>query len=543
MILGLTSKWSISSMLLTLLMTLPFFALVFKAMDANDDIFIHLLNTVLFTYIANSLLLMLFVAMGSLLLAIPLAWLIARCQFPLKSFFQWALLLPLAMPAYIVAYVYTDLLDYSGGVQGFLRQWFQWQSPSDYYFPEIRSLGGAAIMLSLVLFPYIFLLGKTAFRSQTSSLEDAARMMGNTKWQCFWHLSLPMAKPALAVGVALVLMETAADFATVSYFAVPTLTTAIYDTWLAYGSLASAAKLSVIVLFIIIAMIGVEQFFRRKQQLFQKQSGVVIPHIYVLTGIYKWLACIYCSLLFIFSFLLPFAILVNYAWHYVDVSLYSQFMHYAVNSLLLASMVSVLCAAAALFLLFIKRISPRKIDALPIKIVSFGYALPGTVLAIGVLSPLMFLDFAINDLIIWLGYQPYGLIFSGTLFALIFALCVRFIAISIGSIESSYRHISSNIDLASITMGKSSMTLFSLVHFPLLKKGIFTGLLLVFIESMKELPATLLLRPVGYENLATYVFQFISDEQLEYGALGAIMIIVVGLVPIFVLNKAWERQS
>lgn len=543
MILGLARSWSLAGYAVAALLVLPLFALIFQAFQPDEAVFDHLMATVLPTYIINSLLLIFWVSVGALLLALPCAWLVARCEFIGRRYLQWALLLPLAMPAYIVAYVYTDLLDYAGPVQRGLRLLFDWRSSQEYFFPDIRSLGGAACMLSLVLFPYIYLLARTAFMEQSLSLAHASRIMGCSSWQSFWRLSLPMAKPAIAVGVALVAMETAADFATVSYFAVPTLTTAVYDTWLGYGNLTAAAKLSAIILLVIFMLIGVERFARRKQQLFQKQSRIQTTDLYRLTTKQTVYALIFCGTVLLLSFLLPFGILVSYAIGYFEKSWDSSFWQLSLNSLSLALVTSILCCLIALFLMFVRRISPRRSDTLPSRLASTGYALPGTVLAIGVLVPLTLLDFGINDLADYIGVKGPGLLLTGSVVALVFAFCVRFIAIAIGSIESSYKRISPSLDMVSLTMGQSPIRLLSRVHLPLLSKGIFAAALLVFIESMKELPAALLLRPIGFENLATQVFQFVSDEKLEHGALAAIVIVIVGLVPLIYLNRSLEQHS
>ncbi|EDQ01163.1 ABC transporter permease [Shewanella benthica] len=543
MILGLSRTWSLAGYLIAAIIILPLLAIIAQAFVPYEDVFSHLFNTVLPTYISNTILLMLGVCICALLIATPAAWLVAKCQFPGRKMFQWALLLPLAMPAYVVAYVYTDLLDYAGPVQKILRLWFDWQSPSDYYFPEIRSLAGASVVLALVLFPYIYLLARTAFMEQSSSLQHASRVMGCGPWQSFWRLSLPMARPALAVGASLVAMETAADFATVSYFAVPTLTTAVYDTWLGYGSLSAAAKLSAIMLLVIFSMIGFERFARRKQQLFQKQSGPNENSVSKLKGLNAGLATAYCSLLLLFSFLLPLVILLQYAWDYFDESWNTAFWQYSFNSLYIAAIVSVIAVFIGVLLIFIQRISPRVSDILPSRLASTGYALPGTVLAIGILVPFTMLDFAVNDLYEYFGQAGPGLVFTGSVFIIIFAFCIRFSAIAIGSVENSYKRISPSLDMAAITMGLKPKALLWRVHMPLLRKGIFAGLLLVFIECMKELPAALLLRPVGFENLATYVYQFVSDEQLEHGALAAIVIVLVGLVPLIYLNRSLEQEN
>ena len=543
MILGLARSWSLAGYAVATILVLPLVALILQALQPDEAVFGHLMATVLPTYIINSLLLIFWVSLGALLLALPCAWLMARCEFVGRSYLQWALLLPLAMPGYIVAYVYTDLLDYAGPVQRSLRSIFGWSSPQDYFFPDIRTLGGAACMLSLVLFPYIYLLARTAFMEQSLSLAHASRIMGCSPWQSFWRLSLPMARPALAVGVALVAMETAADFATVNYFAVPTLTTAVYDTWLGYGNLTAAAKLSAIILLVVFSLIGFERFARRKQQLFQKQSRIQAIDLYRLSTAQTAVALSFCATLLLLAFLLPFGILLSYAIGYFEQSWDKSFWLLSLNSLSLALITSLICCLIALLLMFVRRISPRSSDALPSRLASTGYALPGTVLAIGVLVPLTMLDFAINDLADLLGLDGPGLILTGSVVALIFAFCVRFVAIAIGSVESSYKRISPSLDMVSLTMGQGPRQLLQRVHLPLLGKGLFAGALLVFIESMKELPAALLLRPIGFENLATYVFQFVSDEKLEHGALAAIVIILVGLVPLIYLNRSLEQHS
>lgn len=543
MILGLARSWSLAGYAVATILVLPLVALILQALQPDEAVFGHLMATVLPTYIINSLLLIFWVSLGALLLALPCAWLMARCEFVGRHYLQWALLLPLAMPGYIVAYVYTDLLDYAGPVQRSLRSIFGWSSPQDYFFPDIRTLGGAACMLSLVLFPYIYLLARTAFMEQSLSLAHASRIMGCSPWQSFWRLSLPMARPALAVGVALVAMETAADFATVNYFAVPTLTTAVYDTWLGYGNLTAAAKLSAIILLVVFSLIGFERFARRKQQLFQKQSRIQASDLYRLSTVQTAVALSFCATLLLLAFLLPFGILLSYAIGYFEQSWDKSFWQLSLNSLSLALITSLICCLIALLLMFVRRISPRSSDALPSRLASTGYALPGTVLAIGVLVPLTMLDFAINDLADLLGLNGPGLILTGSVVALIFAFCVRFVAIAIGSVESSYKRISPSLDMVSLTMGQGPRQLLQRVHLPLLGKGLFAGALLVFIESMKELPAALLLRPIGFENLATYVFQFVSDEKLEHGALAAIVIVLVGLVPLIYLNRSLEQHS
>lgn len=286
--------WIVSSWATALLLGLPVLALIFSAFSADGDLFRHLADTVLLDYLANTLGLVVGVVLLSLLFGVPTAWLVAMCQVPGRRALQWALMLPMAMPSYIVAYVYTDLLDYSGPLQAGLRTLFEWSRPADYWFPAIRSLGGAAWVLALVLFPYVYLLARASFLEQSVSLIHSSRLLGCTPWQSFRRLSLPLARPAIMVAVSLVAMETLADFATVHFFAINTLTTAVYDTWLGYGSLATAAKLSCMMLLAVVLLIALERRSRQRQQVFQKSMGHEQPLRYPLKGMSRILAGLWC---------------------------------------------------------------------------------------------------------------------------------------------------------------------------------------------------------------------------------------------------------
>ncbi|MDH0345574.1 ABC transporter permease [Aeromonas dhakensis] len=529
--------WITGSWASALLLALPVLALVFSAFSADGDLFSHLADTVLFDYLANTLGLVVGVALLSLLFGVPTAWLVAMCQVPGRRALQWALMLPMAMPSYIVAYVYTDLLDYSGPLQAGLRQLFGWSSPADYWFPAIRSLGGAAWVLALVLFPYVYLLTRASFLEQSVSLIHSSRLLGCSPWQSFRRLSLPLARPAIMVAVSLVAMETLADFATVHFFAINTLTTAVYDTWLGYGSLATAAKLSCLMLLAVVLLIAMERRSRSRQQVFQKSMGHEQPLRYPLKGARRWLAGLWCWGLVLAGFGLPFVILLDYGVRYFELSWTPEFVRFAGNSLLISAQTALLAMGIALLLGFCRRLDGGPKSLLPLRIAAMGYAMPGTVLAIGVLVPLTALDFAINDLAEWLGRQGPGLLLTGTLTAIVFGYLVRFVAIAIGSVESSMGKISPSLDMAARSLGQGDGAMLRRVHLPLVRRGLFAGAMLVFIESMKELPAALLLRPFNFDTLATHVYQFVSDEMLERGALGAIVIVLVGLLPLIWVNR------
>ncbi|WP_421197242.1 ABC transporter permease [Aeromonas enteropelogenes] len=532
--------WITGSWATALLLALPVLALVFSAFSADGDLFRHLADTVLPAYLGNTLGLVIGVVLLSLLFGVPTAWLVAMCQVPGRRALQWALMLPMAMPSYIVAYVYTDLLDYSGPLQAGLRTLFDWQSPADYWFPAIRSLGGAAWVLALVLFPYVYLLTRASFLEQSVSLIHSSRLLGCTPWQSFRRLSLPLARPAIMVAVSLVAMETLADFATVHFFAINTLTTAVYDTWLGYGSLATAAKLSCLMLLAVVLLIAMERRSRQRQQVFQKSMGHEQPLRYPLKGMRRWLAAIWCWGLVLAGFGLPFVILLDYGVRYFELSWTPEFVRFAGNSLAISALTALLAMGIALLLGFFRRLDGGVKSLLPLRIAAMGYAMPGTVLAIGVLVPLTALDFGINDLAEWLGRQGPGLLLTGTLTAIVFGYLVRFVAIAIGSVESSMGKISPSLDMAARSLGQGDGGMLRRVHLPLVRRGLFAGAMLVFIESMKELPAALLLRPFNFDTLATHVYQFVSDEMLERGAFGAIVIVLVGLLPLIWVNRSLD---
>ena len=530
--------WAVTCILL-----LPVLAL-FLSVSVNDQggYFQHLLDTVLFSYISNTVLLILCVSLLSLLFALPCAWLVACCEFPSRSVLQWVLMLPLAIPPYIIAIVYTDLLDFAGPIQRALRALFHWQSVGDYYFPDIRTLFGAATILALALYPYLYLLLRSAFLTQSGSLFQAARSLGLSPLKAFARVSIPLSRSAMAVGISLIAMETLGDFATVNYFAVSTLTTAVYDTWLELGSLSTAAKISSLMLLALVVLISLENYSRRKQRVYQRNGSVQTELRFVLTGWKKATAFCFTWGLVAFALFIPLLTLLYYAMHYFQASLNDDLFNYTLNSVWLAFLVAFLALLVALIVNFYQRLSPGFAANASIRLSSLGYAVPGTVVAIGVLIPLTSIDLWINDLLLASGLPSVGLILSGSLFILVLGYLVRFSAIAVGSVNSSLMQVSPSLDLAARTLGKSAFKTLYYVNLPLIKKGLLTAFILVFIEAMKELPAALLLRPFNFETLATYVYQFVSDETIEYAALPALMIIALGLIPFIVVNRLLEKK-
>ncbi|GEK15560.1 ABC transporter permease [Aliivibrio fischeri] len=535
--------WKTSSWSLSLLLVLPILAILYTALGNTDDIFTHLFDTVLPTYTLNTVLLVFGAMFFSLILGVPSAWFMAMCRIPSSSILQWALVLPLAMPAYIVGYIYTDWLDFAGPIQVLLRDIFGWQSYSDYWFPDIRTLTGAILVMSLVLYPYVYLLARAAFMEQNISLLQSARLLKCTPWESFKRISLPLARPSIAVALSLVAMEALGDFGTVSYFAVNTLTTAVYNTWLGYSNLNAAAKVSAFMLMGILLLISGERYSRRKQKMFQEKFNTSEEFQYQLHGWKKWSAFIWCWGLVSIAFIFPLMQLISYAIDYFEQSWTAEFQEYAINSLYVSSISAVIAVIIAVVVNFLRRLKPAsKWSVIPMRLASLGYAVPGTVLAIGVMLPMIGLDHFINDVSKQLGFGVIGLIFSGSIFALIFASVTRFSAVAIGSIESNLNKIPPSLDMASRTLGCGTWSMLRRVHFPLIRRGCLIAGLLVFIETMKELNAALLLRPFNFETLATYVFNFASDEQLEIAAMPAVLLVLVGLIPLIIVNRSLEQH-
>jgi len=513
--------------------------MVLASFTSSSDLFYHLWQTVLPDYITNTLILGVLVVCLSLVFGVLAAAFIVHTDVLGKKLLRWLLLLPLAMPAYLVAYLYTDMFDYAGPIQRTLRGWFGWQSPHDYWFFDIRTLPGAALVISLVLFPYTYMLTRTAFEHQDQNLLRAGRLLGLSAKQSFFKVALPLARPAIAVAASLVLMETLADFATVNYFSVNTLTTAIYDTWLGYGNLATANALASLLMLIILFVVVAEQRARAGKS---HQSSRPNQHIEIikLTLVHQLFVCGFCWLLVLAGFLLPFTLLIIMAIEYSDIAQLIKLISPSMNSVKVSFYAATIATCLALLFGLYRRLSIDKWRLLPTTFAGFGYAVPGTVLAMALLATFGPLDYFINDVAEYFQFKEPGLVLSGTIFAIVFAFVVRFAAIANGTVSSGIEQIPRSLDLAPASLGSGLGKMLKKVHIPILRPSILVAWLLVFVESMKELPAVLLLRPFNFETLSIQIYQLISDEMLEQGALSAILIVLLGLVPIIWLNRSKE---
>ena len=534
----LPSNWTALGWLVALLVIMPIAAVIWLAFNPSENIWPHLIGSVLPVYVESTLLLLAGVGALSLFIGVSTAWLVTLCNFPGRRVFEWALLLPFAIPAYVIAYIYTDLLEYAGPVQSGLREFFGWSSARDYSFPEIRSLGGAVLMLSLVLYPYVYLLTRSSFLEQSINIRDASRTLGCSAWQSFFRISLPVARPAIAVGLALVAMETLNDFGTVDFFAVKSLSAGIYDAWLNMSNLGAAAQIATLMMLFVVLFIWLERTSRAKAKQFSGADRFKRLERYNLRGGKAVAATLLCLAPVLFGFLVPLAELGSMTLNHLDQFTDSRFLQQASNSFLLSSGAAIFTAILALLLAYSQRLNPNLAGLrFAAKLAHLGYALPGAVLAIGVIIPFAAFD---NTLDSWMRDTfdiSTGLLLSGTPFAILFAYSVRFLAVSSGSIESSLAKVTPSMDMASRSLGANSFDTLKRVHLPLIRTGLLTALLVVFVDSMKELPATLILRPFNFDTLATAVYQFASDEKLEAAAPGSLLIVLVGIIPVILLSR------
>lgn len=535
---GTSKRWFISAAFTTALVALPVFSVLYLAFFPDENIWPHLIDTTLPIYLSNTFKLMLGVSVITLVIGIATAWLVTMCQFPGRRFFEWALLLPFAVPAYVIAYVYTDLLDYAGPVQVFLREIFGWQNAGDYWFPSIRSVTGATLMIGLVLYPYIYLLARAAFLEQSPSLFAVSRSLGQSAFGTFFRVVLPIARPAIAVGLSLVLMETLNDFGTVDFFAVNTLTAGLFDTWMNLGNLGGAAQIATVMLSFVLILVTLERYSRRRQQQFAARDLRDPLHRFHLSRGRQAVCVVVCAIPLIFGFLVPALVLGYYAWEYFAESWTDAFVQNALNSLLLSSAAALSTLVIGLLLAYSRRLHDTRGMRVLMRLSSLGYAMPGAVLAVGVIIPLATFDNWLDlRMEAWFGWNS-GLLLSGTAFAIVFAYTVRFLAVSAGSLESALQKITPSMDMASRSMGVPAGKTLLRVHLPMLRGTLMTAALVVFVDCMKELPATLILRPFNFETLATYVYQFASDEMLRQSGLPSLVIVLAGIIPVIVMSRS-----
>jgi iron(III) transport system permease protein len=530
--------WTLAATLVALVVMAPMISVVWIAFHPTENIWPHLLATVLPRYFAATLRLMLGVALLAGAMGTGAAWLVTMYRFRGSKLLASALLFPLALPAYVGAYALVDFLDYSGLLQTSLRHLMGWTSARDYWFPEVHSEGMAIVVLSAALYPYVYLLTRSALREQSGASYEVARSLGLGPWGMFWRLGLPLVRPAIAAGVALAMMETVADFGTVATFGVQTLTTGVFSTWLNGGNAGGAAQISGVILVLILVLLILERQSRRNAR-FHKQSRANRPVAPAqLQGWRGAVAGLACLIPFAMGFVLPVAVMAGHAIAKPEAWLAPGLLEAVLNTLLVGGVAALVTVVAALFLVYAARMSGRGAARALLPMTSLGYAAPGAVLAVGLLFPLAAMDHRLADLIQSItGHDP-GLLLTGTSVAIILAYVVRFFGIAQGSVDAAFGRISPSLPMAARSLGRGPGGTLRDVYLPLMRGSVAAALLVVFVDCVKELPATLLLRPFNFNTLSTRVYELASLERIGEAAPAALLVTAVGLAAVGLLARA-----
>ncbi len=534
---GQPKVWNILSALIAASVAFPILTVFSSVFAEKGEIWSHLAETVLSDYVVNSLLLVTGVGAGVLLMGVPAAWMVTLCRFPGRRLFDWALLLPMAMPAYVIAYTYTGLLDYAGPAQTALRAWLGLEDGLRW-IPPIRSLPGAIVMLVLVLYPYVYLLARAAFLEQSACVLEVSRTLGCSPWRGFFRVALPLARPALVAGVALSLMEALNDFGTVQYFGVDTLATGIYRVWRGMGDATAGSQLAALLLVFVFALLAIERTSRGRRSFAHSTTRYRPLPRYKLRGWRAAGAILGCAIPVGFGFVLPAAVLLFWAIANADAWASAKFVTLVRNSFFMAGFAAFLALCLASILAYAMRLNPTRPTHWAVRIAGLGYAIPGPVLAIGILLPFAGIDRFVN---LWskaaFGHAP-GLILSGTLAAVTFAYLVRFLTVSLNVVETSLGKVTRSMDFAARSLGRSPLGTLTDVHLPIMRGSLLTAAIVVFVDVLKELPATLVLRPFNFDTLATMTYNLASDERLAEAAGPALAIVAVGIIPVYLMARA-----
>jgi iron(III) transport system permease protein len=527
--------WRLSSLLIAVAVLLPVAVIFSSWFQPTGDVWQHLVETVLGDILVNSLILVIGVSVGTLLLGTALAWLTAMCEFPGRRLFEWALMLPLAVPAYVLAFVVVGLFDYSGSVATWFRETLDWQ------LPGIRTAGGVVLVMVLAFYPYVYMLARTAFQSQGRNLIDSARVLGLAPWGAFYHIALPMARPALAGGVALAVMESLADFGAVAVFNFDTFTTAIYKAWLGMFNLQAAAQLaSVLLLFVMVMLYGERRMRNRARFTSSGKSAKELR--YQLSGKYAWIASAVCLFVLAIAFIIPVGQLLAWVVQTGAADFDSRYFSFLSNTLMLGIVAALIAAFIASMLAYTYRLKPDSFTRATLRISTMGYALPGSVLAVGIMLVAVWFDKTLVAVVNMLFDLQLSQLITGTVLVLVVAYVVRFLAVAHSPIDSAFERIRPSILQAARSLGANNWQILWRVSMPMLRSGMLTAMLLVFVEVMKEMPATLLLRPFGWDTLATRIFEMTSEGEWERAALPAVSLVLAGLIPVAFLVRRSEQR-
>jgi iron(III) transport system permease protein len=534
------NTWLVAFWIIVGLFAVPLLLVFSSVFQFDWNVWQHLASTVLSDYVVNSLLLALFVGFGTGIIGSYLAWFMVNYDFVGKSVLNWLVLLPLAMPAYIIAYTYTGLFDFSSPLQDILRGVFS-QPDNARMLPDLRNLTGAIVMMVLVLYPYVYLLARNAFNEQSSQFQLVGQLAGLTRWQYLKQIALPLARPAILTGVALAMMEALSDYGTVAYFGVSTFTTGIYRTWFGMGNAMAASQLATLLCLFVFVFLYLEKASRKDQSRFQTRHASQ-RQIKQKRGAASFGIFALCALPAILGFVLPFSQLMWWTLAYIEPASLSDYLPLLWTSLKLATITALLLVFLALILSYTKRKFASKKVAIASQFIGLGYALPGIVIAVGVVQVAGFSDIKLNQLTSALfDYQP-GLVISGGITILIFAYAVRYLSVALHNTDTGLERIKPNIDEVAQTLGASSKRILQKVHIPLLSSSLISALILVFVDVLKELPATLILRPFNVNTLAVRAYELASDERLIDAALPAVSIVLAGIIPVILLTMNLSKQ-
>ncbi|WP_367715921.1 iron ABC transporter permease [Nitratireductor sp. GISD-1A_MAKvit] len=532
------------SLLVTLLVLMPIATILYVALSGSGGMWPHLLQYVLPQSLGTTLLLLALVAMGTAVIGVSAAWAVVGYEFPLRRFLSWALVLPLAVPTYLAAYAFGEFFHYVGPLQTAFRAVFGFESAREYWFPDIRSTWGAALVVTSVTFPYVYLTSRVVFLMQGRNIADVARTLGARPARVFFRILLPVARPAIIAGLALVMMETLNDIGAVEYLGVRTLTLSVYSTWLNRGSLEGATQIAAVMLVIVFLLLTAEQWARRKQR-FHSARGTQMharPPRMVLSGPKGWLVTLGLFLPILSGFGIPVTVFARYAYRRLDQFVEPQVLQAFVTSVSVAATTALVTIAIALLMLNAMRLSRSMPTLILVRLASIGYALPGTILGLGLLLSLAAIDNAIDQTARSHFGMSTGLLLTGTAMSIVIACTIRFLALAESAMRSGLEKLPPNLDQAARSLGKTANQSAISVLLPLLKPAILTAAILVFVDTVKELSATILLRPFGFRTLATHVYENASRGAVEDGAVAALLIIATAIVPAILLSGPLMRD-
>lgn len=536
---GRRDYWHLAVVLLAGLVMVPIGVIFASLVHPEQDIWSHLADTMLATLVVNTFWLSLGVLLGTFVLGVSLGWLTGACSFPGRAFFSWALTLPMAIPAYVMAFIFIGVMDFTGPIQSFIRTVIGIEN----FMVEVRSTPFVVLVLSLTLYPYVYLLSRAAFLSQGKTLLEAARTLGTSPWGAFCKVLLPMARPWIVSGLVLVLMETLADFGAVSIFNYDTFTTAIYKAWFGFFSLNAAAQLSSVLVVFALALVLVEGLYRSKMRFYANSKGGSVHARLVLQGTHKIIAILFCSLILLVAFVLPCAQLIFWAWQSGVEYGFPDYHDHLFTTMFLGGCGALLTCLAALVLSYAKRKYPTSRNNFLCKLATMGYALPGTVLAVGIFVPVAWLDNNVQHIVRGIWGLETGPLLQGTVLVMFMAYVVRFLAAGFGGIDATMQAINPNLDEAASIAGVKGWRLIRQIHLPLLKKGALTALIMVMIDIVKEMPITLMTRPFGWDTLAVKIYELTSEGEWERAALPGLYLVLVSTLPVFILMRESEKNN